>query len=204
MKGVVFNLLEAVVRRDYGDDTWEALLEAAVALDGLVALDVVDQLGHRRLGLLHLAQQLVEPTGREHPVASQDAEVALARVLREVADRGGPADVAAVGLSARRHGFDLALTASFGATAWAALRGSHWLVPFAAIDLPTGAPGLKSLGSLAALTVLGTAFAQLVWWKQTFIHFPQLGSTNRSAMWQRLRTEHRPRWLMRCSPSGTW
>ncbi|MCC8935047.1 hypothetical protein CI1B_02570 [Bradyrhizobium ivorense] len=31
MKGVVFNLLEAVVRRDYGDDTWEALLEAAEA-----------------------------------------------------------------------------------------------------------------------------------------------------------------------------
>ena len=29
MKGVVFNLLEAVIRRDYGDDTWEALLEAA-------------------------------------------------------------------------------------------------------------------------------------------------------------------------------
>ena len=28
MKGVVFNLLEAVVRRDYGEDTWEALLEA--------------------------------------------------------------------------------------------------------------------------------------------------------------------------------
>jgi hypothetical protein len=29
MKGVVFNLLEAVVRRDYGEDTWETLLEAA-------------------------------------------------------------------------------------------------------------------------------------------------------------------------------
>lgn len=29
MKGVVFNLLESVVRRDYGEDTWEALLEAA-------------------------------------------------------------------------------------------------------------------------------------------------------------------------------
>ncbi|WOH60161.1 heme NO-binding domain-containing protein [Bradyrhizobium sp. BWC-3-1] len=29
MKGVVFNLLEAVVRRDYGDDAWEALLDAA-------------------------------------------------------------------------------------------------------------------------------------------------------------------------------
>jgi hypothetical protein len=31
MKGVVFNLLEAVVRRDHGDDTWEDLLEAAHA-----------------------------------------------------------------------------------------------------------------------------------------------------------------------------
>src|SRR5687767_5350894 len=27
MKGVVFNLLEAAVRRDYSDDTWEELLE---------------------------------------------------------------------------------------------------------------------------------------------------------------------------------
>lgn len=30
-------------------------------------------------------------------------------------------------------GFDVALTVSFAATAWGALRGSHWLVPFAAI-----------------------------------------------------------------------
>jgi hypothetical protein len=30
-------------------------------------------------------------------------------------------------------GFDLALTASFAATAWAAFRGSQWLVPFAAV-----------------------------------------------------------------------
>ena len=29
MKGVVFNLLEEVVRRSYGEDTWDALLEAA-------------------------------------------------------------------------------------------------------------------------------------------------------------------------------
>jgi dihydrodipicolinate synthase/N-acetylneuraminate lyase len=33
MKGVVFNLLEAVIRRDYGDDAWEALLET-VGADG--------------------------------------------------------------------------------------------------------------------------------------------------------------------------
>jgi hypothetical protein len=30
-------------------------------------------------------------------------------------------------------GFDVALAASFAATAWSALRGSQWLVPFAAI-----------------------------------------------------------------------
>ena len=33
MKGVVFNLLEAVVQREMGDDTWDALLEQA-QLDG--------------------------------------------------------------------------------------------------------------------------------------------------------------------------
>jgi hypothetical protein len=33
MKGIVFNLLEEVVVRDYGEDTWDALLDAA-ALDG--------------------------------------------------------------------------------------------------------------------------------------------------------------------------
>ena len=29
MKGIIFNLLEEVVRKDYGDETWEDLLEAA-------------------------------------------------------------------------------------------------------------------------------------------------------------------------------
>jgi hypothetical protein len=29
MKGIVFNLLESVVLREYGDDTWDALLDAA-------------------------------------------------------------------------------------------------------------------------------------------------------------------------------
>jgi len=29
MKGIIFNLLEEVVRRDYGEDTWDALLETA-------------------------------------------------------------------------------------------------------------------------------------------------------------------------------
>src|SRR5689334_17847243 len=31
MKGIIFNLLEEVVRREYGEDTWDALLEAAQA-----------------------------------------------------------------------------------------------------------------------------------------------------------------------------
>jgi hypothetical protein len=30
-------------------------------------------------------------------------------------------------------GFDVALAAAFAATTWAAFRGSHWLVPFAAV-----------------------------------------------------------------------
>ena len=49
-------------------------------------------------------------------------------------------------------GFDIALTASFAATAWAAFRGSQWLVPLAAItatmlvcdawfDVVTSTPG---------------------------------------------------------------
>jgi hypothetical protein len=31
MKGIIFNLLEEVVRKQYGDETWEALLDAAGA-----------------------------------------------------------------------------------------------------------------------------------------------------------------------------
>lgn len=33
MKGIMFNLLEEIVQREYGEDTWDALLEAA-HLDG--------------------------------------------------------------------------------------------------------------------------------------------------------------------------
>ena len=76
----------------------EPRLEAAVARDGLVALGVVGQLGHRGLGLLHVAQDLVEPAGGEHPVLREHREVALAGVLRQVADRPRRADGAAVGL----------------------------------------------------------------------------------------------------------
>lgn len=34
MKGIVFNLLEQLVTRDYGEDTWDALLESA-GVDGV-------------------------------------------------------------------------------------------------------------------------------------------------------------------------
>jgi len=34
MKGVVFNLLERLVARDFGEDTWDALLDAS-GLDGV-------------------------------------------------------------------------------------------------------------------------------------------------------------------------
>ena len=34
MKGITFNLLEEVVRREYGEETWDALLQAA-GLDGI-------------------------------------------------------------------------------------------------------------------------------------------------------------------------
>ena len=57
-----------------------------------------------RLGLLHLAQHLVEAAGREHPVLRGDPQVALAGVLRQVADGAVGADLAAVGLAlARQH-----------------------------------------------------------------------------------------------------
>jgi drug/metabolite transporter (DMT)-like permease len=50
------------------------------------------------------------------------------------------------------------------------LFGALVLIPFAAIDLPTGAPGWKAVGSLAALSVLGTAFAQLVLYRMLRLH----------------------------------
>lgn len=34
MKGIIFNLLEEVIRQEYGEDTWDSLLEAA-GLDGI-------------------------------------------------------------------------------------------------------------------------------------------------------------------------
>jgi drug/metabolite transporter (DMT)-like permease len=50
------------------------------------------------------------------------------------------------------------------------LFGALVLIPFAAIDLPTAAPGWKAIGSLAALTVLGTALAQLILYRMLRLH----------------------------------
>ena len=81
----------------------EPLLDAPVLADRPV-LRAVDQLGHPRLRLLHVAQQLVQPARREHPVLGGDREVALARVLRQVADRPVRGDRARVRLAlAREH-----------------------------------------------------------------------------------------------------
>lgn len=38
MKGIIFNLLEEVIRREYGEDTWDALLEAAQVEGGYSSL----------------------------------------------------------------------------------------------------------------------------------------------------------------------
>jgi drug/metabolite transporter (DMT)-like permease len=50
------------------------------------------------------------------------------------------------------------------------LFGALVLIPFAALDPPTAAPGWKAVASLAALTVLGTAFAQLVLYRMLRLH----------------------------------
>jgi drug/metabolite transporter (DMT)-like permease len=44
------------------------------------------------------------------------------------------------------------------------------LLPLAALQPPSGSPSLKALGSLAALTLLGTAFAQLVLYRMLRLH----------------------------------
>ncbi|MFL5942661.1 MAG: hypothetical protein ACJ75L_05275 [Gaiellaceae bacterium] len=56
-------------------------------------------------------------------------------------------------------GFDIALTASFAATAWAALRGSHWLVPLAAV---TGTMLLCDAWFDVVTSQMGTEFWEAV------------------------------------------
>jgi hypothetical protein len=69
-------------------------------------------------------------------------------------------------------GFDVALTASFAATAWAALRGSQWLVPLAAVtgtmlccdawfDVVTSQPGSELLEAIAEAALAEVPLALL-------------------------------------------
>jgi hypothetical protein len=62
MKGIVFNLLEEVVRRAYGEDTWDTLLEAA-GLDG-----VYTSLGNYPHEELLQLVTAVQETRREGPL----------------------------------------------------------------------------------------------------------------------------------------
>ena len=52
----------------------------------------------------------------------------------------------------------------------AMLGGAVALLPFALVDLPTHAPGWKSIGSLAGLTLAGTALAQLILYRAIRLH----------------------------------
>jgi hypothetical protein len=69
-------------------------------------------------------------------------------------------------------GFDIGLAASFFATAWAVLRGSQWLVPFAAvtgtllccdawIDVTTSAPGREMFEAIGMAAVAELPLAAL-------------------------------------------
>jgi hypothetical protein len=69
-------------------------------------------------------------------------------------------------------GFDIGLTVSFAATAWAVLRGSQWLVPFAAItgtmlccdawfDVTTSRPGGELLEAIAEAGIAELPLAAL-------------------------------------------
>jgi hypothetical protein len=69
-------------------------------------------------------------------------------------------------------GFDIALTVAFFTTAWAMLRGSRWLVPFAAVtgtllccdawfDVTTSRPGTELLEAIAMAAVAEVPLAAL-------------------------------------------
>jgi hypothetical protein len=74
----------------------EPVLEPAVPAHHGVPGGVVGGLGQLGLGLFQLVQQGVQAAGGQHPVLAQHAEVAGARVLRQVADLAAPADGPAV------------------------------------------------------------------------------------------------------------
>ena len=48
--------------------------------------------------------------------------------------------------------------------------GTLWLLPLAVVQAPTEAPSLKAVGSVLALAVLGTAFAQLILFRALRLH----------------------------------
>ena len=81
----------------------EALLELTVLADGLVGVPRRATSAINALLLLHLAQQRVEATRGEHPVLCQHVEVALVRVLRQIAELTGADDLARVGLALARE-----------------------------------------------------------------------------------------------------
>ncbi len=70
----------------------ELLLDPPVALGGRFQFPGVGELGHLDLDLLQLRDQHVQAAGGEHPVLGGDVHVALAGVLREIADRQRPGD----------------------------------------------------------------------------------------------------------------
>jgi drug/metabolite transporter (DMT)-like permease len=90
--------------------------------------------------------------------------LALAGTLAVI---GSSVSYAAAGLYAQRRvasisGPVLAASSTFF--------GALVLVPFAALNPPTGSPSEKAIASLAALTILGTAFAQLVLYRMLRLH----------------------------------
>ena len=48
--------------------------------------------------------------------------------------------------------------------------GSLWLLPLAVVQAPADVPGWKAVGSVLALAVLGTAFAQLILFRALRLH----------------------------------
>jgi predicted hydrocarbon binding protein len=71
VKGVVFNLLEQVVSRDYGEDTWDPLLDAAgvdgayTSLGGYADDDLVALVGAASTALDKPPDEIVRWFGRE-------------------------------------------------------------------------------------------------------------------------------------------
>jgi drug/metabolite transporter (DMT)-like permease len=80
---------------------------------------------------------------------------------------GSSVSYAASGLFAQKR---VARTTGPVLAASSTLFGALVLLPLAVVSPPTHAPGWKAVASLAALTVLGTAFAQLVLYRMIRLH----------------------------------